>query len=303
MKTSSGMNTRAEETPFTPERPMGKSVLVTGGAGFVGSNLCEALAKRGDRVVSLDNYFTGSEDNHVDGVTYVRGDTRDIFEALEGFGPFDLVYHLGEYSRVEQSFEDLDLLWQYNLVGTSRVLDYVRDQPNAKLVYSGSSTKFAQVDQVSPYQWSKAHNTEFVQLFCDRHDIPYAITYFYNVYGPREISTGTYATLIAKFAELKRQGLPLTVTLPGTQRRNFTYIGDIVSALLLVGDRGIGDGYGIGNPTSYSVLEVAHLFGGAVTFTPEKPGNRMTAELKTEKTLDLGWKPCYSLDTWIRSLE
>lgn len=301
MKNSSATNTRAGDTPFTLEGNM--RVLVTGGAGFVGSHLCEELAKRGDDVVSLDNYFTGSEDNHVSGVEYVRGDTRDIFDALWDQKPFDLIYHLGEYSRVEQSFEDLDLVFAFNLEGTSRVLEYVRSMPKAKLIYSGSSTKFAEVEQISPYQWSKAHNTEFVKLFCEHNHIPYAITYFYNVYGPREIADGPYATLIAKFAERKRQGLPLTVTLPGTQRRNFTYIGDIVSALLLIGDRGEGDGYGIGNPRSYSVLEVAEMFGGKVVFTPEKPGNRLTAELKTEKTLDLGWTPCYSLENMIRSLQ
>ena len=266
-------------------------ILVTGGAGFVGSNLCEALAKDPkNHVYSLDNYFTGSRENHVEGVTYIEGSTEHIFELID-FVP-DLVYHLGEYSRVEQSFDDIDKVLLFNKIGTLKVLEFCRKH-KCKLVYAGSSTKFGDggigKDQ-SPYAWSKSSNTELVKNYGNWYGLEYAIVYFYNVYGKREIRTGKYATLIALFTEQMKKGEPLTVVSPGTQQRNFTHIEDIVSGLLIVGEKGSGDGFGIGSPETYTVLEIAKLFGGEIQMLPERKGNRMTAEVVTQKTEALGWK-------------
>ena len=118
----------------------------------------------------------------------------------------------------------------------------------------------------------------------------YAITYFYNVYGPREISTGKYATLIALFKHKYLMGEPLGVVLPGTQKRNFTHVDDIVSGLMLVGTEGEGDEFGMGAPESYSIAEIAAMFGAPISWLPERPGNRMSADVRTEKTEALGWK-------------
>ncbi len=266
-------------------------ILVTGGAGFIGSNLCEALKKDiNNQVFSLDNYFTGSRENHVDGVTYIEGSTEHIFELID-FVP-DLVYHLGEYSRVEQSFEDIDKVLLFNKIGTLKVLEFCRKHC-CKLVYAGSSTKFGDGGigkNQSPYAWSKSSNTELVKNYGNWYGLEYAIVYFYNVYGKREIRTGKYATLIALFTEKMKKGEPLTVVSPGTQQRNFTHIDDIVSGLLIVGEKGRGDGYGIGSPETYTVLEIAQLFGGDIQMLPERKGNRMTAEVVTQKTEALGWK-------------
>jgi len=276
------------------------NILVTGGAGFVGSHLCEKLVESGHHVVSLDDYSMGSEDNHIEGVTYINGNTQNILSLI----PFsvDYVYHLGEYSRVEQSFEDYEKVWQSNILGTKAVLDYVK-QSGAKLIYSGSSTKFAHVEVKSPYQWSKASNTEFVKNFCEWNDIEYAITYFYNVYGKREISHGKYATLIAKFREAMKNNEPLTVVSPGIQTRNFTHVDDIVDALILVGFNGIGDEFGIGNDTDYSILKVATMFGGKVNTLAPRPGNRMGAPVMDQKTRELGWVPTRNLKDWIKTLK
>ncbi|EIW91112.1 polysaccharide biosynthesis protein [Capnocytophaga sp. oral taxon 412 str. F0487] len=266
-------------------------ILVTGGAGFIGSNLCEALKKDiNNQVFSLDNYFTGSRENHVDGVTYIEGSTEHIFELID-FVP-DLVYHLGEYSRVEQSFNDIDKVLLFNKIGTLKVLEFCRKHC-CKLVYAGSSTKFGDGGigkNQSPYAWSKSSNTELVKNYGNWYGLEYAIVYFYNVYGKREIRTGKYATLIALFTEKMKKGEPLTVVSPGTQQRNFTHIDDIVSGLLIVGEKGRGDGYGIGSPETYTVLEIAQLFGGDIQMLPERKGNRMTAEVVTQKTEALGWK-------------
>lgn len=277
------------------------NILVTGGAGFVGSHLCERLVSLGHKVTSLDNYFTGSSDNHVSDVTYINGSTEDILSLLYG-KTFEYVYHLGEYSRVEQSFDDMELVWNFNKVGTYEVLKYVK-QCGAKLIYAGSSTKFAQVDVVSPYQWSKASNTDFVNQFCSWHSIDYAITYFYNVYGKREIKDGKYSTLIAKYKTFMKQNKKLTIVLPGIQQRNFTHIDDIIDALILVGFNGHGDEYGIGNPTAYTIQEVAEMFGGEIEYLPERKGNRLSAEVKSEKTMALGWKPQRELAKYIESLK
>lgn len=281
-----------------------KKILVTGGAGFVGSHLCERLAEDpNNEVYSLDNYFTGSELNHVSGVTYIKGSTVDI-SSLVLFAP-DMVYHLGEYSRVEQSFEDIETVWRYNKDGIFAVLEFVR-KAGCKILYAGSSTKFGDGGlgrSASPYAWTKATNTELVMNYGAWFNVPYAITYFYNVYGKREISSGKYATLIALFTEKMRKQEILTIVSPGTQKRNFTHIDDIVDGLVLVGENGYGDEFGIGSPESFSILEVAELFGGKVEMLPERKGNRMTADVMISKTESLGWSPKRTLATYIESLQ
>jgi len=277
-----------------------KKILVTGGAGFVGSHLCERLSKNPDyEVYSLDNYFTGSVDNHVPNVTYIKGDTSDI-ATLITFTP-DMVYHLGEYSRVEQSFDDIEKVWKYNKDGIFAVLEFVR-KAGCKILYAGSSTKFGDGGlgrSASPYAWTKATNTELVMNYGTWYNVPYAITYFYNVYGEREIQTGKYATLIALFKEKMKNGEALTIVSPGTQKRNFTHIDDIIDGLVLVGENGYGDEFGIGSPEAYSIVEIAEMFGGEIQMLPNRAGNRMTADVMSAKTESLGWKPTKTIKEYI----
>ena len=274
-------------------------ILVTGGAGFIGSNLCERLVNDGYDVTSYDNYFTGSLDNHVDGVQYINHNTVDIHRVLEP--EYDIIYQLGEYSRTEQSFDDYNLVWEYNKIGTKEVLDFAK-KCNAKIIYAGSSTKFANTHKgyiKSPYTWSKETNTEFIKLFCEWNSIDYAIAYFYNVYGTREIEVGKYATLIASFKYKKMKGNKLTVVAPGTQKRHFTHVDDIIDGLIMISDRGHGDEFGIGNSTSYSVLEVAEMFDCEIEMIPERRGNRMSERIVSDRTHALGWYPKKSLKEYI----
>lgn len=281
-----------------------KRILVTGGAGFVGSHLCEQLAQNlNNEVYSLDNYFTGSENNHVKNVTYIKGDTADI-DKLIRFKP-DIVYHLGEYSRVEQSFDDIDKVWHYNKDGIFAVLEFVRKM-ECKIVYAGSSTKFGDGGDgrnASPYAWTKSTNTELVSNYGKWFGISYAITYFYNVYGEREIQNGKYATLIALFKEKMKNNSPLTVVNPGTQKRNFTHISDIVNGLILVGENGTGDEYGIGSKEAFNIIEIAEMFGGNIEMIPARKGNRMTAEVISSKTEALGWKATKKIEDYIKVLK
>lgn len=283
---------------------MRKRILVTGGAGFVGSHLCERLAQdANNEVYSLDNYFTGSEDNHVKNVTYIKGNTKDIAK-LVTFNP-DMVYHLGEYSRVEQSFDDIEKVWEYNKDGIFAVLEFVR-KAGCKILYAGSSTKFGDGGlgrSASPYAWTKATNTELVINYGNWFNVPYAITYFYNVYGPREIQTGKYATLIALFKEKRKNGENLTIVSPGTQKRNFTHIDDIIDGLVLVGENGYGDEFGIGSGEAFTIKEIAEMFGGEIDMLPERKGNRMSADVISAKTQALGWHPKRKISDYINSLK
>ena len=277
-----------------------KTILVTGGAGFIGSALCRRLQAEGNRVISLDNYFTGSKENHVPGVDYREGHTKDIVRHVTE--PVDLVYHLGEYSRVEKSLTEPSLVWDLNVAGTFGVLEFWRTH-KMKLVYAGSSTKFGDGglgrDQ-SPYAFTKATNSELVRNYHDWYDLPYAITYFYNVYGPGE-RAGSYGTVIEIFRQKMLKQEPLTINAPGTQKRNFTHIEDIVEGLLLVGEKGVGDEFGLGAADSYSILDVARMFGGTIEMRPEVAGNRMTAALDTTKSNAIGWEAKRTLPDYITS--
>lgn len=275
-------------------------MLVTGGAGFIGSNLIAQLVRdSSNHVVSLDNYSTGKKENHIVGATYLEGDTNGI-GSLVTVKP-DFVFHLGEYARVEKSFEDMRTVWHSNKDGTFAVLEFCRTR-GAKLVYAGSSTKFGDGglgrDQ-SPYAWTKASNTELVQNYGRWFGLRYAITYFYNVYGPRELS-GTFGTVIEIFRQARRNGEPLNVVSPGTQKRIFTHVDDIVKGLMLVGEKGEGDGYGLGSKEEYSILEIANMFGGAIEMLPERVGNRMNSAIDTSRSEALGWKAEKSIGAYIK---
>ncbi|MFZ2803648.1 MAG: NAD-dependent epimerase/dehydratase family protein [Patescibacteria group bacterium] len=282
---------------------MPKKILVTGGAGFIGSHLCEALTKDPEnQVTSLDNYSTGSEANHVAGVTYVHGDTRDVEQLVE-FVP-DLIFHLGEYSRTSASFKEPEKTWSYNVEGTFRVLEFCRKKGVKKILYAGSSTKLADGGDgrnQSPYAWTKAMNTELFQRYNDWFGVPFVTVYFYNVYGGREIQEGSYATLIGIFKRLTREHKPLTIVAPGTQHRSFTHVNDIVRGILLAAEKGNGDGYCLGPKEMHTIREVAEMFGGEIVLLAEKPGDRKTVAIDLTKTEDeLGWKAEVALKEHIR---
>lgn len=230
---------------------------------------------------------------------YIEGLTSDI-DKLINFKP-GTIYHLGEYSRVEQSFDDIKQVWKFNKEGIFAVLEFVR-KTGAKIVYAGSSTKFGDGGlgrSASPYAWTKASNTELVKNYGMWFNISYAITYFYNVYGNREIHTGKYATLIAIFKDKTIYNEPLTIVRPGRQKINFTHIDDIINGLILVGDNGHGDEFGIGSPEAFTILEIAELFGKEIIMLPERKGNRLTADVRSSKTEALGWKPTKLIKDYI----
>lgn len=285
-----------------------KLILVTGGAGFIGSHLCARLVEEGHKVISLDNYFTGSRENHVLGVEYREGHTKDIEKHVPETP--DLIYHLGEYSRVAKSIEEPSVVWDLNMMGTFGVLEFWRKR-GGKLVYAGSSTKMATPRpegiagrDLSPYTWSKASNTELVHNYGVWYGLPYSIAYFYNVYGPRELS-GEYGTVIEIFRQKFLKGEPLEVRLPGTQERIYTHVDDTVQGLVLVGEKGACDEYSIAAEENYPILEVAKLFGGEITMLPARSTSRPSAAIdtNTEKIKALGWKQTQTLEAYIQGIK
>ena len=281
---------------------MKKTILVTGGAGHVGSHIIEELvADKNNHVISLDNYFNGSESNHIPGAEYRRGHTRNI-DALIPERP-DILYHLGEYARISTSFDDVAEVYDMNVVGTFAVVEFCRKRSIPKLVYAASSTKFAiegDGKHQSPYAFTKATNVDLVNDYGRWYGLPYAICYFYNAYGPRERGDGKYGTLIARFEQAHLQKQPLTVVRPGNQKRNFTYVKDLAKGIILTGEKGSGDGYTLPNSKSYSVLEIAEAFGGKVEMIDGNPGRSASGEAPSRTRDELGWRTTVDVMDYIR---
>ena len=280
-------------------------VLVTGGAGFIGSSLLRELSlNKNLQLFSLDNYFTGTKKNHVKGVTYITGSTCDIKKHIK-FSP-DIIYHFGEYSRVSTSFEDLNKVWEYNILGTKRVVEFCLEN-KSKLIYSASSTKFGDSGDnrnASPYAFYKYYNTEMIKRYHEWFELKYSTCYFYNVYGAGQISEGKYATVIGIFENQNKLGKPLTIVSPGTQHRDFTHISDIVDGLkILMNPKISGDGYCFGTGKSYSINEVASMFGGTVTYLPVRLGERKNTTIDLTKSKKIGWKSKIDLKEYIKGVK
>ena len=271
---------------------MSKIILVTGGAGHVGSHVIEELVKDpNNKVISLDNYFNGSQENHISGAEYRTGHTKDI-DTLIPETP-DIVYHLGEYARIAPSMTEPEKVYDMNVVGTFAVVEFCRQRKVGKLVYAASSTKFASEGQerfANPYSFTKANNVDLINCYGSWYNLPYAICYFYNAFGPRENGIGKYATLIAKFEQAYLNNQPFTVVKPGTQKRNFTYVKDLAHGMILVGEKGNGDGYTLSNAKEYSVEEIAEAFGGEIEYIDGQPGRIESGNAPDKARTELGWE-------------
>lgn len=271
-------------------------ILVTGGAGYVGSNLIKHLKKHTNATItSVDNYFTGQEDNHIKGVNYISTSTWKI----DKLDKQDVVYHFGEYSRVVPSFKDVEYLMTTNLWGTSRVIEQCKKW-KAKLIYSASSSKFGGNESLSPYSWVKAKMVELIKNYYNWYGLNYEICYFYNVYGKNHISEGDYATVIGIFEKQYKENKPLTVVGDGKQSRQFTHIDDIVNALNLIRKRNLNKEWYLSSDKSYKIIDVAKMFTDNIKMIPTRKGERFNAvsiENDTKKVLN--WKINNNLEDYI----
>ncbi len=287
-----------------------KTILVTGGAGFIGSNLIAKLVQdKNNKVISLDNYFTGSKQNHISGAEYREGHTKDIEKHIPETP--DIIYHLGEYSRVAASLNEPALVWDLNIQGTQGVLEFWRKK-KCKLVYAGSSTKFfkgrsgVEGRDLAPYTWAKAINTELVRNYAQWYELDYSITYFFNVYGSGERAgqfNGTYGTVVETFKQRYLNNQPCEVRKPGTQTRAFTHIDDTVNGIILVGEKGRKDEYGICSKDVCSLLGLAKMFGCRVEMLPATKTSRSTGALNVNKIKKLGWRQTKTLKQYIESIK
>jgi UDP-glucose 4-epimerase len=281
-------------------------ILVTGGAGFIGSNLVHKLAaKKENEIYCLDNFFTGRVSNLHPDVQYFAGDTKNIEDIIH-FKP-DIIYHLGEYSRISTSFEDIEKIWHFNIDGTFRVLQFCLKH-DIKFIYAGSSSIFGnsgEDENLTPYSWTKSKIVELTKNYGEWYGLNYAIAYFYNIYGPGQISCGRYATVIGIFEEQFRAKAPLTVVAPGTQKRYFTHIEDAVEGLIKIGERGQGDGYYLCDESSlYSIEEVAQMFSNDIVYLPEQRGNRKVPAITDNRcSLELSWNAKNKLIDYITYLK
>lgn len=281
------------------------NVLVTGGAGFVGSNLIKKLKQLYPdvKITSLDNYFTGKQENHTEGVRYVVGATWEIDELL-GDETFDTVFHFGEYSRIVKSFDDIRYVEKTILYGTPKVLEMCRKW-QAKLIYSASSSKFGnggKDENLSPYSWMKSKMIELIKNYSEWYGLKYEICYFFNVYGPGQITTGDYATVIGIFERQLRNCEALTVVTPGTQSRDFTHVSDVVNGVVKAATKGLQGEWHLRSGINVTIIDVAEMFGAEWKLIPERRGERFTSEEFPSDTQEkLEWKPEMNLIDWINS--
>ena len=213
---------------------MKKFLVVTGGAGFVGANLIEYLVNKSKyNIISLDDYSSGSKRNHVRNkrVTYLKGHTKDIYKFLNKYRlRIDTIFHFGEFSRIYQSFRQMDKCIQSNTIGTNAVFNFCLKN-KIKLIYSATSASLGNKGKdknLSPYAFTKSKNIELLENLKKWFKFKYEVIFFYNVYGPKQISLGKMATVIGIFENCYLNNKPLPVVRPGSQTRRFTHIKDTV---------------------------------------------------------------------------
>jgi UDP-glucose 4-epimerase len=277
------------------------NVLVTGGAGFIGTNLISRLKKDGHNVVSIDNYCSGKKANHQADVEYIAGHTKDISAICEN-KPLDVVFHLGEHSRIVPSFTEIREVWKSNSEGTFNVLEFCRKR-EIKLVYAGSSTRFAKEGvNHSPYSFTKARNCDLIECYSQWYGLRYAICYFYNVFGSYQNSRDDeYDTVISVFERQYANDEPLTVCGNGLQSRCFTYVGDIVDGLIRAWKFQGNEEFQLNNKKQFTILEIAKMFSDKITFLPTRPGDRSAGGSDCLKAyVYLGWSTTKDVDEWIR---
>ena len=261
-----------------------KTILVTGGAGFVGSNLIKLfLNKTNYKIVSVDNYTSGNKSNHITNsrVKYIKGSTSNISKLIKNPSEIKTVFHFGEFARIYQSFLKMNSCIESNSIGSNAVFNFCLKH-NIKLVYSATSASLGNKGKdknLSPYAFTKAKNLELLENLKKWFNFKYEVIYFYNVYGPNQICKGEMSTVIGIFEDHYKKRKSLPVVKPGTQTRRFTHIKDTVEVCYIAWKKNLCRHYSITSKKSYSILEVAKMFDSKIKFLPKRPGERYASAL------------------------
>jgi UDP-glucose 4-epimerase len=260
-------------------------IVVTGGAGFVGTNLISFLLKNSKyKIISIDNYSSGSKRNHIKDkkINYIKGNTKDISTILNSKKKkINVIFHFGEFSRIYQSFLNMGECINSNTVGSHAIFNFCLNN-KIKLIYSATSASLGNKGRdkdLSPYAFTKSINLELLENLKKWFKMKYEIIYFYNVYGPSQISKGKMATVIGIFEEAYKNKKPLTVVKPGTQSRRFTHIQDTVKVCFDAWKKNKCRHYSISSKKNYTILEVAKLFGSKIKILPARDGERYASAL------------------------
>tara|TARA_R110000764_G_scaffold52289_2_gene114051 strand:- start:196 stop:1056 length:861 start_codon:yes stop_codon:yes gene_type:complete len=283
------------------------NILVTGGAGFVGTNLIKQLLKEGHKVISIDNYSTGKKENHIKGVNYYLDENicnilEDPPRQLMGFKP-DIVFHMAAIARIQPSFKKPEEYINTNFKGTYEVVKYCLKH-NIPLIYAGSSSHHSGKLK-NPYTFSKDMGEEIIQLYQKHFGLKSSIARFYNVYGPHQLTEGGYTTLIGNWINNINKDLPCEIYGDGSKRRDFTHINDIVDGLnRIMKQQAYGYIFELGREKNYSVLEVAEMFNIKPIHKEDKPGEAL--ETLSDSSLAkniLAWEPKVNLNAYIKNLK
>ena len=263
---------------------MKKKIVITGGAGFVGTNLIKYLLKKTKfNLISIDNYSSGSFKNHQKSsrVKYIKGDTKNIDKILKNTKNIHSIFHFGEFSRIYQSFLQMENCLESNSVGSNSVFNYCLSN-KIKLIYSATSASLGNKGRdkdLSPYAFTKAKNLELLENLKKWFNFKFEIIYFYNVYGPHQISKGKMATVVGIFEDHYKKKKPLPVVRPGSQSRRFTHIEDTVEVCVKAWKENKCRHYSILNKKSYSILNVAKMFNTRIRLLPTRRGERYASAL------------------------
>ncbi len=264
--------------------PKINKIIVTGGAGFVGTNLISLLLKKTKyEIISIDNYSSGLKKNHIKHkrIKYLNADTKNISHIIKNPKKIKSVFHFGEFSRIYQSFLKMNECISSNSVGTNAVFNFCLKN-KIKLLYSATSASLGNRGNdknLSPYAFTKAKNVELLENLKKWFNFKYEVIYFYNVYGPNQICTGDMASVIGIFENHYKLKKPLPIVRPGTQTRRFTHIHDVVEICFKAWKKNLCRHYSIANKKKYSIRKVAEMFGGKIRFLPRRPGERFASAL------------------------
>jgi len=260
-------------------------IIVTGGAGFIGSNLIELLLNKTKyKIISIDNYSTGKKKNHIQNkrITYIKEHTKNISKILNSKKKnIKAIFHFGEFARIYQSFFKMNECINSNFVGSHEVFNFCFVN-KIKLIYSATSASIGNKGKdknLSPYAFTKSQNLELLENYKKWFGLKFEIVYFYNVYGPRQIKKGKMATVIGIFEDQYKKNKHLSVVKPGTQTRRFTHVNDTIDVCYLAFKHNKNRHYSISHKKSYSIIEVAKMFDHKIKFLPKRPGERYASAL------------------------